>query len=160
MVRSAPQPAIHAAGRHLLLFDGDCGLCESLVQFVLARDPGGIFHFASLSSPEGRSIVTRHGGDADDASTMYVVADYRAPEAHALTRSRAALFVLGALGWPWKAMTLFGVLPTGLLDRVYDFVARNRYRVLGRREQCLMPRPEWQDRFIDLRGSISDFAGD
>ena len=133
MVRPVPQPAIHAAGRHLLLFDGNCGLCESLVQFVLACDPAGIFHFASLSSPEGRSIVTRHGGDADDASTMYVVADYRTPEARPLTRSRAALFVLGTLGWPWKVATIFGVLPTGLLDRLYDVVARNRYRVFGRR---------------------------
>lgn len=160
MLRSLPQLPIHAEGRHLLLFDGDCGLCTSLVQFVLARDPAGVFHFASLSSPQGRAIVTRHGGDADDVSTLYVVADYRTHEAQPLTRSRAALFVFGALGWPWRAATLFGVLPTGLLDRLYDVVARNRYHVFGRREQCLVPRPEWQDRFVDLREPISDFAGD
>jgi len=148
MLSSTPQPPIPETGQHLLLFDGSCGLCESLVQFVLARDPAGIFHFAPLSSPQGRSIVARHGGDPDDVSTMYVVADYRTPEARPLTRSRAALFVLGALGWPWKAITLFGVLPTSLLDRVYDLVARNRYRVFGRREHCFMPRPEWQNRFI------------
>ena len=70
------------------------------------------------------------------------------------------MFVLGALGWPWKVVTLFGLLPTGLLDQLYDIVAGNRYRVLGRRDQCLMPRSEWQDRFIDLRERISDFAGD
>jgi predicted DCC family thiol-disulfide oxidoreductase YuxK len=160
MVRLAPQSPTPATGRHLLLFDGGCGLCESLVQFVLARDPAGIFHFASLASPEGRSVVTRHGGAADEVSTMYVVADYRTSEPHPLTRSRAALFVAGALGWPWKGATLFGVLPTPLLDRAYDFVARNRYRVFGRREQCLVPRPEWQDRFIDARSPIGDFAGD
>jgi predicted DCC family thiol-disulfide oxidoreductase YuxK len=160
MTRPMPQPLIQAQGRHLLLFDGDCGLCASLVQFVLARDPTGIFHFASLSSPEGRSTVSRHGGDPDDVSTMYVVADYRTPEPRPLTRSRAALFVLGALGWPWKVLTLFGVLPTVLLDRAYGLVARNRYRVFGRRAECLMPRPEWQDRFIDLRAPISDIAGD
>ena len=147
-------------GRHLLLFDGGCGLCEWLVQFVLARDPAGVFHFASLASPEGRSIVTRHGGDADDVSTVYVIADYRTPEARPLTKSRAALFVSRTLGWPWRAATLLGVLPTPLLDRLYDVVARNRYRVFGRREQCLMPRPEWQDRFIDLREPVGNFAGD
>ena|SRR5689334_12102527 len=160
MARSAAQPPVHSTGRHLLLFDGYCGLCTSLVQFTLARDRAGIFHFASLSSPEGRSTLTRHGGDPDDASTVYVVADYQTPAARPLTRSRAALFVLGALGWPWKALTLFGVLPTALLDRLYDVVARNRYRVFGRREQCLMPRPEWQDRFIDLQAPAGDFAGD
>ena len=105
-------------------------------------------------------MVARHGGDADDSSTMYVVADFRTPEARPLSRSRAALFVLGALGWPWKVVTLFGVLPTALLDRLYDIVARNRYRVFGRGEQCLMPRPEWQDRFIELREPVSDLAGD
>jgi len=104
-------------------------------------------------------MVTLHGGDPDDVSTVYVVADYRTPTARPLTRSRAALFVLGALGWPWKVATLFGLLPTALLDRAYDVVARNRYRVFGRRAQCLMPRPEWQDRFIDVRTPISDFAG-
>jgi predicted DCC family thiol-disulfide oxidoreductase YuxK len=148
MTRRTPQSPTDAEGRHLLLFDGHCGLCTWLVQFVLPRDPGGIFRFASLSSPEGRTMVTLHGGDPDDVSTVYVVADYRTPEARPLTRSRAALFVCRSLGWPWKAATLFGVFPTALLDRVYDFVARNRYRVFGRREQCLMPRPEWQDRFI------------
>ena len=148
MTRATPQSRTDTEGRHLVLFDGYCGLCTAFVQFLLPRDPGGIFRFASLSSSEGRAIVTRHGGDADDMSTVYVVADYRTPDARPLTRSRAALFVLGALGWPWKAATLFGVLPTALLDRVYDFVARNRYRVFGRREQCMMPRPEWQDRFI------------
>jgi predicted DCC family thiol-disulfide oxidoreductase YuxK len=160
MTRLMPQPPTDPNSRHLLLFDGDCGLCTTLVQFVLARDSVGIFHFASLSSPEGRSVVTRHGGDADDSSTVYVVADYRTPAARSLTRSRAALFVLGTLAWPWRAATLFGVLPTALLDRLYDFVARNRYRLFGRRAQCLMPRPEWRDRFIDLREPISELAGD
>jgi predicted DCC family thiol-disulfide oxidoreductase YuxK len=160
MTPGEPQSPTQAAGRHLLLFDGECGLCAALVQFVLARDRAGIFHFASLASPEGRSMVTRHGGDPDDVSTVYVVADYRTPAARPLTRSRAALFVARTLGWPWKAATLFGVLPTGLLDRVYDVVARNRYRVFGRREECLIPRPEWKNRFIDLREPVSDFAGD
>jgi predicted DCC family thiol-disulfide oxidoreductase YuxK len=159
MLRAMPQPLIRPDGRHLLLFDGDCGLCGSLVQFVLARDPAGTFHFASLSSPYGRSTVAYYGGDADDTSTMYVVVDFRTPQARPLIRSRAALFVIGAIGWPWKAVTLFGVLPTALLERLYDVVARNRYRVLGRREQCLMPRAEWQDRFVDLPEPISNLAG-
>jgi len=162
MARAPSQPPLHTEGRprHLLLFDGVCGLCAWLVQFVLTRDAEGIFHFAALSSPEGRTIVARHGGDPDDVSTVYVVANYLTPDARPLVRSRAALFVAGALGWPWKAATVVGALPTALLDRVYDFVARNRYRVFGRREQCLMPRPEWRDRFIDARPPIGDFAGD
>src|SRR6476620_7888802 len=64
MTRATPQSPTDTAGRHLLLFDGHCGLCTAFVQFILPRDRGGIFRFASLSSPDGRATVTRHGGDA------------------------------------------------------------------------------------------------
>jgi predicted DCC family thiol-disulfide oxidoreductase YuxK len=151
MLASTPQSGSRPAGSHLVLFDGTCGLCTSLVGFVLPRDRGGVFHFASLDSPAGRSVVAQTGGDADDSSTMHVVADHATPHARHLTRAPAALFVVGTLGWPWKAITLFGALPTTWLNRLYDAVARNRYRLFGRRERCLVPRPEWRERFIDLR---------
>jgi predicted DCC family thiol-disulfide oxidoreductase YuxK len=160
MRRPAPQLSTRAERRHLVLFDGECGLCASLVQFVLVRDPAGIFHFASLSSTKGRSMVARHGGDPDDVSTMFVVVDYRTALARPLARSRAALFVLRALGWPWSLLATFGLLPTALLDRLYDLVARNRHRVLRRREWCPTPRSEWQGRFIDGPEPITDLVGD
>ena len=131
-------------GRHLLLYDGHCGLCSRLVQFVLRRDRRGVFHFASLQSEAGRAVVP----DAD-LTTFYAIANYRTAEAMRLSKSRAALFVMGSLGWPWKLVGLFDILPTALLDRLYDLVARNRYRVFGRREQCMMPRSEYRSRFID-----------
>jgi predicted DCC family thiol-disulfide oxidoreductase YuxK len=145
MFYSEPQPSADAAGRHLLLFDGVCGLCSRLVQFVLVRDRRRIFDFASLQSPIGRAVVER----PEDLSTFYAFADYRAQEARRLTKARAALFVMCALGWPWKVAGLFGVLPTALLDRLYDLVARNRYRAFGRSEHCLMPLPEYRTRFVD-----------
>lgn len=132
-----------------MLFDGTCGLCTSLVAFVLPRDRVGVFRFASLVSRAGRSVVTQLGGDADDSSTMHVVADHGTSHAKHLTRALAALFVAGTLGWPWKALTLFGALPTTWLDRLYDLVARNRHRLFGRPERCLWPRPEWRERFVD-----------
>ncbi|MGH9146851.1 MAG: DCC1-like thiol-disulfide oxidoreductase family protein, partial [Vicinamibacterales bacterium] len=64
-------------------------------------------------------------------------------------QSSAALFVAGELGWPWKAAVLTRILPRAMLDRVYDLVARTRYRVFGRFEHCLSPRPEFKRRFID-----------
>ena len=65
------------------------------------------------------------------------------------SRSSAALFVAGQLGWPWKAAVLARVLPTAFLDHVYNVVARNRYRMFGRFEQCLTPRPEFRGRFVE-----------
>jgi predicted DCC family thiol-disulfide oxidoreductase YuxK len=141
------QAQTYAEGSHLILYDGHCGLCSHLVQFVLARDHGCLFHFASLQSPTGIAAVGDSGGE--DLATFYVIANYRTPRATQFTKSGAALFVAHSLGWPWKAAGFFGLLPTAVLDRIYDLVARNRYAVFGRHEHCLMPLPQYRDRFID-----------
>jgi predicted DCC family thiol-disulfide oxidoreductase YuxK len=61
---------------------------------------------------------------------------------------------MSSLGWPWRVAALMRVLPTTLLDRAYDLVAGNRYRVFGRNETCLLPRPEYVDRFVDIEPSL------
>ena len=137
-------------GRHLLLYDGVCGLCDRLVQFVLAHDPGGVFDFAPLQSATGRAAVAREGGDPDALTSFYVVRDYRTAQARSLVKARAALFVARTLGFPWNVAALFGVLPTAVLDWGYDVVARSRYRVFGRFDQCALPRPEQRKRFVDF----------
>lgn len=149
MTDSTPQAAGGGTGRHLLLYDGVCGLCDHLVQFVLARDADGAFDFAPLQSATGREAVAREGGDPDVLTSFYVVRDYRTRQARTLVKGRAALFVGGALGWPWRAVGLLGVVPTAVLDWAYDVVARYRYRVFGRFEQCVLPRPEQRKRFVD-----------
>jgi predicted DCC family thiol-disulfide oxidoreductase YuxK len=78
-----------------------------------------------------------------------VVADYQTAASRVFTRSDAALFVCGALGWPWKAAQLMRFVPRRLRDRTYDVVARSRYRVFGRYDRCLVPRPELRNRFFD-----------
>jgi len=150
MTNSTAQGPAGGGGRHLLLYDGVCGLCDHLVQFVLARDPQGTFDFAPLQSATGRAAVAREGGDPNALTSFYVVRDYRTPQARSLVKGRAALFVGHALGWPWRAVALFGVLPTAILDFGYDLVARYRYRVFGRFDQCMLPRPEQRRRFVDF----------
>lgn len=149
MFEPEPQVASDVQGTHLVLYDGVCGLCNRLLQFLLVRDSRRVFNFAPLQSPTGRAVVARSGNNPDDLASFYVFANYRSPEAVLFTKGRAALFVARVLGWPWKVAGLFGVLPTALLDRLYDVVARNRYRVFGRQEQCLTPRPEYRNRFVD-----------
>ena len=136
-------------GDHLVLYDGVCGLCNRLLQFLLAHDRRAVFTFASLQSATGKSTVERFGGDPDELTSFYVLANYRTNHIRLFSRGRAALFVAGELGWPWKAAVLMRVVPTAILDRMYDLVARNRYRLFGRFEHCLAPRPEFRRRFID-----------
>jgi predicted DCC family thiol-disulfide oxidoreductase YuxK len=149
MVYSATQLPSAAVGAHLVLYDGVCGLCSRLLQFLLRHDHRGVFSFASLQSTVGQSIVDRSGGKAGDLTTFYVVADYASTTSPALTKSDAALFVAGELGWPWKAARLMRLVPKAIRDRAYDVVAQSRYRVFGRYDHCLIPSPEFRSRFID-----------
>jgi predicted DCC family thiol-disulfide oxidoreductase YuxK len=136
-------------GRHLLLYDGVCGLCDWLVQALLRRARGDAFDFAALQSERAREVLGGFGVNPELLDTVYVVTDYRTATPQLLRKGRAALFVATALGWPWKAFGLLGALPGGLLDWGYDLVARHRYRVFGRFDQCVLPRPEHRRRFID-----------
>jgi predicted DCC family thiol-disulfide oxidoreductase YuxK len=148
MAGSPAQVPLVPEGAHLVLYDGVCGLCSRLLQFLLKHDRRAVFTFASLQSAVGRTMVGRFGGDPNELASFRVLANYRANNPQMFTRSSAALFVAGELGWPWKMAGLMRVLPTSILDHVYNVVARNRYRVFGRYERCLTPRAEFRDRFV------------
>ena len=137
-------------GQNLILYDGVCGLCNRLNHFVLPRDTRGVFDFASIQSGAGRGLLMRLDRNPDDLTTFYVVVGYRSGAPVLLSKARAALFVMKALGPPWSWLGVFGVLPTAVLDRGYDLVARNRYRLFGRYESCLMPSEKYKQRFIDV----------
>src|ERR1039457_3409022 len=144
----APQIPADSAARHLILYDAVCALCTGLVRFVLPRDRRQVFHFASLQSDLGQSLVRRFGRDPDPLDTFYVVSNYRSASPALLGRARAALFVVKALMSPWRVLTVFGVLPDGILNPAYNLIARNRYRLFGRCTSCLAPPPGYQRRFV------------
>jgi predicted DCC family thiol-disulfide oxidoreductase YuxK len=138
-----------ASSEPILLYDGVCGLCNRLVRFVLERDREGRFRFAQLQGPYAAAVLARHGRDAADLDTMYVVEHPGGPDERLRERARAALFVAGRLGWPWRALRVLGVLPTALLDLGYRAVAASRYRLFGRSASCPLPAPGWAERFVD-----------
>jgi predicted DCC family thiol-disulfide oxidoreductase YuxK len=151
--------AAEPQGRHLLLYDGVCGLCNSLVRFVLARDRHAVFAFAALQSDLARAHLAPYGATPDTLSTLYVIADYQHQTPRLLAKGRAVILILGALGWPWRSAAMLAPLPTRLLDSGYDLVARYRYRVFGRHDHCPLPQPEHRDRFVDLSGHTSARRG-
>jgi predicted DCC family thiol-disulfide oxidoreductase YuxK len=111
MVESAAQPPNPSGGTHVVLYDGVCGLCNRLVQFLLRHDRHRVFSFASLQSAVGQSLVARSGGNPCELASFYVVANYRTAASCAFTRSEAALFVADALGWPWRAAQIVRLVP-------------------------------------------------
>ncbi len=133
-----------------MLYDGVCGLCTGVVQFLLPRDRHHRFDYASLQSKTGQTWLARFGRSSETLETVVIVTDYRGSAPAMRAKADAALFVLSTLGQPWRSLTMLRVLPVRLLNVGYDLVARHRYRVFGRYDVCVLPRTEDKDRFIDL----------
>lgn len=134
-------------GQPVLLYDGLCGFCDRTVQFILTRDPGGRMHFAPLQGEYARQVLAEHPPLRDIDSLILIEA---VAEPHlALVRSDAVLAIAGYLGWPWRAVASFRIVPRALRDWAYDFFARHRYRLFGRYEACPLPSPDVRARFID-----------
>jgi predicted DCC family thiol-disulfide oxidoreductase YuxK len=129
----------------VLFYDGVCGLCDRVVQFVLARDRRGAFRFATLQGGlAARELAPRGARPADLETFLVLTADGRL-----LARSRAITFVLRELGGLWAVLAWLRVLPVTWLDAAYGLVARVRYRLFGRLDACRVPTPGERARFID-----------
>ena len=127
----------------LWLFDGVCNLCSGSVQAVLAIDRKGLIRFTPIQSAYGRQLALAHGIDPDQP-TSFLFLD----GGQALEKSAAILALLRRLGAPWSWLAAVGVLPKPWLDAAYDWLAANRYRLLGKRKACMLPTPEQKARFV------------
>ena len=126
--------------RSIVLFDGVCNLCNGLVQYILPRDRLGRFRFASLQSDAAGRLLN---GDVP-AETVVLI-----EEGKTFVKSTAALRIVRHLSLPWPILYAFIVVPRGLRDIVYDWVARHRYGWFGKRDACMLPSPHWRGRFLD-----------
>lgn len=128
----------------IVVFDAQCLLCNGWVQFLLRHDRRAVFRFASIQGATGHRLLADAGLAVDGLQTLLLVDGQRT------WQHTAAIFrVLHALGWPWRLAWLAWLVPAFLRDPLYRFVARNRYRMFGRSDTCLLPSPRHQDRFLD-----------
>lgn len=128
----------------LLLFDGVCNLCHGAVQWILKRDRKKRFRFAALQSQAGREAMAEAGHEGPIADSVVVIDGERIYE-----RSSAALKVASLLGFPWRLLMIFWIIPRPIRDAIYRWIARNRYRWFGKKDACPMPTPETIARFLD-----------
>jgi predicted DCC family thiol-disulfide oxidoreductase YuxK len=142
--RAPHEPPIPTEGHAVVLFDGVCNLCNGAVNFIIDRDPDGYFRFAPLQSGVAEQIMEGRGGVGADLDTIMLVEDDEV-----FVRSTAALRIARHLSGPWPLLYAFIVVPRPLRDAVYEWVAANRYRWFGRRDQCRVPTPELKARFLD-----------
>ena len=138
----------------IVLFDGVCNFCNSSVNFVIEHDREGYFKFAPLQSDAGRNFAKKFGfisetassGDADGlvpVDSMVLVENIKA-----FTCSTAALRIVRRLGFPWSLLYGFIVVPRAIRDYFYDLFAHYRYRLFGKKEECMLPTPEIRGRFL------------
>ena len=128
----------------VVLFDGVCNLCVGSLPWLLRMDCHDRLRFGTLQSEAASELLRQSGLSGDYDESMVVVEG-----THAYTGSNAALRVARHLGLPWSLAWVGTILPRRFRDRIYQFVANNRYDWFGKREQCLVPDEELRARFID-----------
>lgn len=131
----------------VLLYDGECGLCDRSVRTVLDKDPAGRFAFAALQSEAAQRLLEEHGVSRDALPDSVVLVD----DAGVHTLSTAAVRAGKLLGGRFAlAARIGGVLPRPIRDALYALVAKHRHRFFARPTACIMPTPELRSRFLDL----------
>jgi predicted DCC family thiol-disulfide oxidoreductase YuxK len=128
---------------HLIVFDGVCTFCNTFVNFVLKRDRQRVFKFGTLQSPPAQRILEHFHLPTHEYETFLLI-----ERGTLLSKSTAALHIFRRLGFPWSLLWVFTFVPRPIRDLTYDFVARHRYRWMGRRESCRLPGPDEHDRFV------------
>ena len=125
------------ADHPIIVFDGECLLCSDNAQYVLRHDRDHHFRLASMQGKVGAALYQRFGMDPANPDSLILV------EGDKLLRdSDAVLAIYSVLGWPWRAMSIFYLVPKVVRNPVYRWIARHRYRLFGRRQTCWVPTAE------------------
>jgi predicted DCC family thiol-disulfide oxidoreductase YuxK len=133
----------------VLLYDGECGLCNGVVRFILRHDPVGRIHFAPLQSPPAQEYLKSEGLPTADFGSLVFVPDWGSPVRGAyLLRTTGALAALSELGGAWRIASWLRLLPAFVRDPFYAVVSRSRYAIFGKYRPAPLPDPEWEKRFL------------
>jgi predicted DCC family thiol-disulfide oxidoreductase YuxK len=127
----------------VILFDGICKLCNAWRKFIIKYDNLQRFKLCSVQSPEGQSILAHFNMPTDHFDTMMYVESNQY-----FDKSDAFLNVVNKLGFPWRILYVFKIIPTGIRNWLYDRIALNRYSLFGKYDSCMMPSKENDNRFL------------
>jgi len=128
----------------IVLFDGECNLCNGAVKFIIRRDPDARFKFAPLQSDTGRMLLSSASLPADIQDTVVLI-----EHEQSFTQSTAALRIAKRLNRLWPLLYVFIIVPRPIRNMIYHWIARHRYAWFGRKESCMLMTPELRHRFIE-----------
>lgn len=142
------RPSIAAAADDLphgpiVLFDAECVLCSANAQFILIHDRAGRFHLASMQGAVGYALLLAHGMNPADPTSILVI-----DGAKVRKDSDAVLSIYEGLGFPWRLASVLRVIPAFVRDPLYRLIARNRYRIFGKRPTCWVAPEQYRSRML------------
>ena len=143
--RTDPTVPAFPDDKPIIVFDGECVFCSGWVRFALRADRRRRYRFLTAQSELGAALYRHYGLDSRDYETNILVED---GVAH--FRSRGSIRMVAGLGFPWSLVRAISIIPAPLADRLYEFVARNRFRIAGRKASCYVPSAEDRARFLSL----------
>lgn len=127
----------------IILFDGVCNFCNSSVNFVIERDKKSVIKFAALQSEAGQLLLQQFSLPTGEFNSFILI-----EAGKVYTASTAALKVSKYLAKLWPMLYGFIIVPKFLRDGIYKWIAKNRYKWFGKKDQCMIPSPEVHDRFL------------
>lgn len=130
--------------KHIVFFDGDCGVCNFWVQWILERDKKDKFMFASLQSDFGQQFLRDRGLETKVFNTLYLWK----PKQYYQIKSRAVFEIANLLGGIYKLSVIGKILPKSLSDKMYDIVSRNRMKIAN--QKCYLPDQHQKKKFIQI----------
>jgi len=130
--------------KQIILFDGVCNFCNFWVNFVLKRDKKDLFRFAALQSEKAKELTSKFKFDTSKLDTFILIAENKL-----YTKSTAALMICKQLNGLIKILSPLIILPKFFRDFIYDLIAKNRYKIFGRRESCRIPTVEDKLKFLE-----------
>ncbi|MBG7611445.1 DUF393 domain-containing protein [Polaribacter sp. BAL334] len=131
--------------KKIILTDGVCNLCNSVVLKIIKYDTKNTFLFANLQSEAGKELTNYLGIDTKKIDAIIL---YEPGIAYEI-KSNAALKIMQNFGGIWKFTYALRIFPVGFRDVIYDIIAKNRYQWFGKKESCMMPTPEIKAKFLD-----------
>ncbi len=127
----------------IILFDGLCNFCNFWVNFLLDRDKKDKFRFTPLQSEKGEELLKKFNLSTKDFDTFVLIDGNKY-----YIRSTASLIVAKNLGGLWKVLYSLIIIPGPIRDFIYNLVAKNRYKLFGKKESCRIPTPEERSKFL------------
>jgi predicted DCC family thiol-disulfide oxidoreductase YuxK len=130
--------------KKIILFDGVCNLCDSAVQFVIKHDKKDVFRFVALQSELGQEILKHIGINPKNIDSIILYE----PGVAYYYKSSAAIQIAKSLGGFFHFGTVFKIIPAGISNQLYDYIAKNRYKWYGKKESCMIPTEELKSKFL------------